>query len=185
MELFVLNMKEEVQVKEVMTDGVIAVERDKNVVEAANILEEEGIRGLVVVEDGEAVGVIVCRDIVYEVVAEGMNPQETSVEDVMSTDLIVAEETELLDDIAMAMVRNNISRVPVVRDDMLVGILTQSDIIRAWPGFAEVIGEEREMDAPATPRETTKEGMCEECGNYSEELRQHEGELVCPECYGR
>lgn len=175
-------MKEEVQVKEVMTDGVIAVERDKNVVEAANLLEEEGIRGLVVVEDGEAVGVIVCRDIVYQVVADNMNPQQTKVEEVMSTDLIVAEETELLDDIAMAMVRNNISRVPVVRDDMLVGILTQSDIIRAWPGFAEVIGEEREMSAPAEPREESQKGVCERCENYSENLKQVGGEMLCKEC---
>jgi len=66
----------------------------------------------------------------------------------MSTDLIVAEEDEVLDDVAMAMIRNGVSRIPVVRDDMLVGILTQSDIIRAWPGFAEIIGEEQEMDAP-------------------------------------
>jgi len=46
----------------------------------------------------------------------------------MSTDLIVAEEDEVLDDVAMAMIRNGVSRIPVVRDDMLVGILTQSDI---------------------------------------------------------
>lgn len=175
-------MKDKVQVKEVMTDGVIAIEKDKTVVEAAKLLEEEGIRGLVVVENEEAVGVIVCRDITYQVVADGLDPSATKVKDVMSTDLIVAEETELLDDVAMAMVRNNISRVPVVRDDMLVGIMTQSDIIRAWPGFAEIIGEERELDAPAAPREESQEGVCEECGNYSEDLRQMTGELLCGEC---
>jgi CBS domain-containing protein len=175
-------MKEEVQVKEVMTDGVIAIEKDKTVVQAAKLLEEEGIRGLVVVENGEAVGVIVCRDIAYQVVADGLDPSSTKVDEVMSTDLIVAEQTELLDDVAMAMVRNNISRVPVVRDDMLVGILTQSDIIRAWPGFAEIIGEERELEAPAAPREQSQEGVCEECGNYSEDLREMAGDLLCDEC---
>lgn len=175
-------MKEEVQVKEVMTDGVIAIEKDKSITEAADLLDEEGIRGLVVVEDGEAVGVIVCRDIVYQVVAEGHDPEERAVEDVMSTDLIVAEETELLDDVAMAMIKNDISRVPVVRNDMLVGILTQSDIIRAWPGFAEIIGEERELEAPAAPREQSQEGVCEECGNYSEDLRPMAGDLLCDEC---
>jgi len=175
-------MKQEVQVKEVMTDGVIAVEKNKTVIEAANLLREEGIRGLVVVENGEAVGVIVCRDIAYQVVAEGLDPANAKVEEVMSTDLIVAEETELLDDVAMALVRNDISRVPVVRNDMLVGILTQSDIIRAWPGFAEIIGEERELEAPAAPREESQEGVCEECGNYSEDLREMTGELLCDEC---
>ena len=165
-----------------MTDGVIAIEEDKSVVEASSLLREEGIRGLVVVDDGEAVGVIVCRDIVYEVVSKGEDPREVQVKDVMSTDLIVAEEDELLDDVAMAMVRNDVSRIPVVRNDMLVGILTQSDIIRAWPGFARVIGEEQEMDAAAAPVPETTEGNCESCENYSEELKETNGMLLCPEC---
>lgn len=165
-----------------MTDGVIAIEQDKSIIEAANLLKEENIRGLVVVNNGDAVGVIVCRDIAYQVVAEGLDPQKTTVKDIMSTDLIVAEETEVLDEVAMAMVRNSVSRIPVVRDEMLVGILTQSDIIRAWPGFAEIIGEEQEMDAPATPRTETTSGNCESCENYSEELVEEDGMLLCPEC---
>ncbi|MFB6145693.1 MAG: cyclic nucleotide-binding/CBS domain-containing protein [Candidatus Nanohaloarchaea archaeon] len=177
-------MKEEVQIKEVMTDGVIAVEKDRSIVEAAKLLREEGIRGLVVVDEGEAVGVIVSRDIVYKVVATGKNPEETKVEEIMSTDLIVAEEEELLDDVAMAMIRNNVSRVPVVRDDMLVGILTQSDIIRAWPGFAEIVSEEQELDAPADPRKESTSGTCESCENYSEDLQRVDGMLLCPECRG-
>jgi len=175
-------MSREVEIKEVMTDGVIAIETDKTVVQASKLLREEGIRGLVVVENGEAVGVIVCRDIVYDVVAKGQNPLETKVRDVMSTDLIVAEEDEVLDEVAMAMVRNNVSRIPVVRQDMLVGILTQSDIVRAWPGFAEIIGEEEEMDAAATPRPTNTDGTCESCENYSEDLKEVNGLLLCPEC---
>lgn len=135
-------MSEDTTVREVMTEGVIAIEQDKTITEAAKLLREEGIRGLVVVDDEDAVGIIVCRDIVYEVIGNEKDPAETKVEDVMSTDLIVAEDDELLDDIAMAMVENEVSRVPVVRGDMLVGILTQSDVIRAWPGFAEIMTEE-------------------------------------------
>lgn len=175
-------MENEVEIREVMTDGVIAVEKDETVVEAAKLLEEEGIRGLVVVEDGEAVGVIVCRDIVYQVISEGLDPEKTLVEDIMSTDLIVAEADEFLDDVAMAMAQNNISRVPVVEGEMLTGIVTQSDILRAWPGFAEIIGEEIEMNAEATPRPESQSGKCEECENYSEDLREVNGLMLCPEC---
>ncbi len=175
-------MNEEVAVKEVMTDGVIAVEKEKSVVEASKLLKEEGIRGLVVVDEEEAVGVVVCRDIVYDIVSTGKEPKDTKVKDIMSTDLIVAEENEVLDEVAMAMVRNNVSRIPVVRNDMLVGILTQSDIIRAWPGFAEIIGEEREMDMEASPAPESKSGNCESCENYSEDLREVNGMLLCPEC---
>jgi predicted transcriptional regulator len=175
-------MAEEVPISEVMTEGVIAVEKDKSVVEAAQLAREENIRGLVVVEDGEAVGIVVCRDMAYQVVANGKDPEEVRVEDIMSSDLIVAEEDEVLNDVAMAMVRNNVSRVPVVRGDMLVGILTQSDILRAWPGFAEVIGEEMEMDAPATPNAESQDGYCESCENYSEDLEEVSGMLLCSEC---
>lgn len=175
-------MTRDVPIKEVMTDGVIAIEQDKTVVDAAKLLKEEHIRGLIVVDEGDAVGVIVCRDIAYQVVAEGKDPTQTSVSEVMSTDLIVAEEDEVLDEVAMALLRNNISRVPVVRDDMLVGILTQSDIIRAWPGFAEILEEEQELDAEAAPREETRDGNCESCENYSEELVEDGGLLLCPEC---
>jgi CBS domain-containing protein len=175
-------MNKNVEISEVMTDGVIAVEQEKPVTRAANLLEEEGIRGLIVVDDGEAVGVVVCRDIVYEVTAEGLDPKEIAVEDIMSTDLIVAEEDEYLNDVAMAMVRNNVSRVPVVREDMLVGIVTQSDILRAWPGFAEIMGEEEEMDAEATPRPESRSGNCESCENYSEDLENVNGMWLCPEC---
>lgn len=139
-------MSNETEIREVMTDGVIAIEKDKTIREAAELLEDEWIRGLVVVDAGEAVGVIVCRDIVYEVVAEGKNPEKVEVQDIMSTDLIVAEANEYLNEVAMAMAQNNVSRVPVVEGEMLVGIVTQSDILRAWPGFAEVIGEEMERD---------------------------------------
>lgn len=187
--LFSLNpqlvtMNGDVKVKEVMTDGVIAVEQDKTVREAAQLLSEEDIRGLVVVENGEAVGIAVCRDIAYKLVAQNKNPEETKVEEIMSTDLIVAEDEELLDDVAMAMIKNDISRVPVVRQDMLVGIVTQSDILRAWPGFAEILEEQEELDAPATPREEGTSGMCEDCENYSEDLKEVNGIMMCPECRG-
>lgn len=175
-------MSQNVEIAEVMTDGVIAVEQDKPVTRAANLLKEEGIRGLIVVDDGEAVGVVVCRDIVYEVVSEGLDPTEVAVEDIMSTDLIVAEEDEYLNEVAMAMVRNNVSRVPVVRDDMLVGIVTQSDILRAWPGFAEIMEEEEELEAEAAPRPESRSGNCESCENYSEDLESVNGMWVCSEC---
>jgi predicted transcriptional regulator len=165
-----------------MTEGVIAIEKHENIVKASKLLQDEEIRGLVVIVNEDAVGVIVCRDIVYQVVSEGEDPTETTVADVMSTDLIVAEEDEYLDDVAMAMSQNDVSRVPVVRGDMLVGIVTQSDILRAWPGMAEIMSEDIEMEAEATPRQRSQSGVCDECDNYSENIVEAEGRLLCEEC---
>lgn len=139
-------MDGQVELKEVMTEGVVAVNAESNVVEASNKLKREDIRGLVVIEDEDVVGVVVSRDIAYEVVAEGKSARKTKVKDVMSEDLVVAEEDEYLDEVAMAMSQNNVSRIPVVRGDMVVGIVTQSDILRAWPGFAEIMQEEEVIE---------------------------------------
>ena len=154
-------MSEQVEIREVMTDGVIAIEKDQSITEAADILEDEWIRGLVVVDNGEAVGIVVCRDIVYQVVKEGLDPEEVKVEDIMSTDLIVAEADEYLNEVAMAMAKNNISRVPVVEGDMLTGIVTQSDILRAWPGFAEIMEEEINRENTPKPEELVDDDMPE------------------------
>lgn len=175
-------MDKQVELKEVMTEGVIAIEKEESVVEASKLLREENIRGLVVIDEEDAVGVVVCRDIVYQVVSRGKNPEETTVGDIMSTDLIVAEEDEYLDEVAMAMSKNDVSRVPVVRGDMLVGIVTQSDILRAWPGFAEIMSEDIEMEAEASPRQKSQAGVCDECDNYSENLVEVEGRFLCEEC---
>ncbi len=175
-------MEGQVELSEVMTEGVIAIEKDENIVKASKLLQDEEIRGLVVIDDEDAVGVIVCRDIVYQVISEGEDPTQTTVADVMSTDLIVAEEDEYLDDVAMAMSQNDVSRVPVVRGDMLVGIVTQSDILRAWPGMAEIMSEDIEMEAEATPRQRSQSGVCDECDNYSENIVEAEGRLLCEEC---
>ncbi|MFB6115466.1 MAG: CBS domain-containing protein [Candidatus Nanohalobium sp.] len=103
--------------------------------------------------------------------------QDVEISEVM-TDGVIAVEQEK----PITMVRNDVSRVPVVRDDMLVGIVTQSDILRAWPGFAEIMEEEEELEAEAAPRPESRSGNCESCENYSEDLEEVNGMWLCPEC---
>jgi CBS domain-containing protein len=82
------------------------------------------------------------------------------------------------------MLRNNVSRIPVVDGDTLVGIVTQSDILRAWPGYAEIVDEREEMDMKASPIPESSEGICESCGNYTTDLQDAEGMLMCENCRG-
>ncbi|MDY6761524.1 MAG: CBS domain-containing protein, partial [Candidatus Nanohaloarchaea archaeon] len=79
---------------DVMTDGVLAIGKDASVQEAAEKMRDEDIRSLVVVEDDEAIGIVVGRDVLYEVAAEGRDPQKVTVGDVMTSNLITASETD-------------------------------------------------------------------------------------------
>lgn len=179
-------MPKEPTAADVMTDGVIAIEHDASVVEAAQKMREENIRSLVVVDDGEAVGIVVGRDILYSIVAEGRDADGIAVGEVMTDNLVTASESDSIEEIARAMVRNDISRVPVLRDDTLVGMVTQSNLVRAWPSYLDLLEEETHLMAGendgAIEEPETRSGICDSCGNYSEELVDVDGELLCPEC---
>lgn len=177
-------MVDDLTAQDVMTDGVIAIDRNASVQDAAQKMQEENIRSLVVLDDGEAVGIVVGRDLVYNVLAEGHGSPEQTVGDVMTGDLVTATEADGVDQIARAMLEHDISRVPILRGDQVVGIVTQSNIIRAWPSYIDLLQEENQL-YPLESRSSSVEslaGECAQCDNYAEDLVNLNGEFICPEC---
>lgn len=61
------------------------------------------------------------------------------IEDVMTRDLVTADEETPLDEIVGLMEKNGIKRLPVLRDNKLVGIITRSNLLRAVASMAREI----------------------------------------------
>ncbi|MFB6216952.1 MAG: cyclic nucleotide-binding/CBS domain-containing protein, partial [Candidatus Aenigmatarchaeota archaeon] len=145
--------------------------------EAADKMKKEGIRSLVVVEDDEAVGIIVGRDVLYDVAAEGRDPGSVNVEEVMTSNLITASEADSIEDIARAMIRNDVSRIPVLQGENLVGMVAQSDLLRTWPSYVDLVQEESHAFAgessttPPVGEDQSSEGVCDSCENYSDDIK--------------
>lgn len=135
------------EAKDVMTEGVVSIGKEASVKEAAEIMREEDIRSLVVVEGDEAVGIIAGKDLLYGVVAENKNPSEVRVEEIMTSQLITAGEHDDVSDLARAMIKHNISRIPILRGETLVGIVTQTNIMEAWPGYMDLLEERASRSA--------------------------------------
>lgn len=171
--------------QDIMTEGVIAVDAGTSVREAARRMRDEHIRSLVVLEEGEAVGILVGRDIIYDVVSDGRDPGDVPVRDVMTDDLVTAREEDDVEEIARAMIRHDISRVPILRGDNLVGIVTHTDLVRSWPSYIDLLEEEAHVfEGQETVAEggRTFAGTCDACENYSEDLVMVDGEARCPTC---
>jgi CBS domain-containing protein len=135
------------EAKDIMTEGVIAIEGDRSVEEAAELLRDENIGSLIVNDGEEAIGIVVGSDIVHKVVAGGRDPSQVSVSRIMTEDLVTADVNDDVADIARAMIENDISRVPVLRgDDMVVGIITENDIMRTWPGYLDILDEKDRLE---------------------------------------
>jgi len=87
--------------------------------------------GPIPVVDGERlVGLVTDRDLVVRVLAQGRDPQVTTVGEVASTDLVTLSPEQDLDEALQLLARHQVRRLPVVEGGKLVGIVAQADVAR-------------------------------------------------------
>ena len=116
-------------VKDIMTKTVATLEADKTILEAAELMNSKAI-GCLIIMDGEApVGMVTERDIVRRIVAKKL-PYETKVSVIMTKKLVTVDPDMSLKDAARLMSTNKIRRLPVVKQNKLVGIVVASDFVR-------------------------------------------------------
>jgi len=113
---------------------VVFIHAQASVPEAARLMREHHVGDLVVTKEKTGkrvpVGIVTDRDIVLEVIAEGVGMDDVSVGDIMSDNLVTARESDGLLETVKVMRAKGIRRLPVVNDDNeLVGILSVDDLI--------------------------------------------------------
>lgn len=126
-------------VRDVMTPIVHSVPAEATVREAALMMQTLDVGVLPVVSGKTVVGILTDRDIVSRVVAPGLVPEKTIVNEVLSRGVISCRDDATLEDAARKMQEEKIRRVLVVNaEDRPVGILSLSDLaIRGQkPGLA-------------------------------------------------
>ncbi len=115
-------------VEEIMTRDPRTVEIGDSLVDAAREMRDGNIGNVIVTDGGRVAGIVTDRDIVVRVIAEGREPQGTTVGDVCSSGPRTLEPGESVDVAAQAMGQNGIRRLPVVRGGELVGVLSLGDL---------------------------------------------------------
>jgi CBS domain-containing protein len=116
-------------VKDIMTKEVVTIESNKTVFEAAELMTEKGLGCLVVVIKAFPVGILTERDIVRRIVAK-RETFDRKVTEVMSKTLITVEPDTSLKEAARVMSANKVHRLPVLKQNKLVGIVAASDFVR-------------------------------------------------------
>jgi CBS domain-containing protein len=100
------------------------------VVAAAGLMARDDIGPVPVVEDGRLAGIVTDRDIVIRVVAEGRDPNTTTVGEIATKDIVTVSPDDDLEDALRLLAENQVRRLPAVEGDRLVGIVAQADIAR-------------------------------------------------------
>jgi len=172
-----------ITVGDIMSSPVYSLPKTETVTTAAMEMELRGIGSILVANSsGKTVGIITERDIITRVIAKGKDPSNSKLEEVMSSPLVKIDHDKNVMKALDAMRLHKLRRLGVVKDEKLVGIVTERDIISAVPAILEQYYEKTHSIMPAVNNVERYEGYCEECGQWSERLLDYEGRFMCDEC---
>ena len=96
---------------------------------AVQRMTEVNIGAAAVVESGKLAGIFSERDLMSRVVAKGLNPDDTEVRTVMTSELVVADPHDRVDAALAKMHAINSRHLPVVEDGKLVGMISIRDLL--------------------------------------------------------
>ncbi len=119
------------KLRDIMREGFLfAVRRNATVAEAVRTMCERNVGIVAVLEDDRLIGVFSERDVVRRLIDRGRDPKTTTVEQVMTHDLVIAAEDEDYQTAMRTMDQANIRHLPVVRGSQLVSMLSIRDLLR-------------------------------------------------------
>lgn len=133
-------------VRKKMTANPFTVSPDQTIPDAQELMTQHNIRRLPVLKNGKLVGVVSREDILraspskattFSVGEINYLLAKTKISKIMTKDPITISSNALLEEAATLMRDHGVSFLPVVDDNKLVGIITESDI---FDSFIELLG---------------------------------------------
>ena len=126
----VTSARDWLETKDVMNRDVVTVEADETVIGAVQTMARENISSVIIVEAGRVAGILTETDLVRRVNDEEYDLSTTEVCRVMSSPIVSIGPGESVLRAGEVMESHHIKRLPVISNDELVGIVTQTDLVR-------------------------------------------------------
>lgn len=117
------------KVKECMCSQVSCITPNATLSDAAKLMQEQHIGCVPVCDNNKnVVGLITDRDIVLRGVACNKDSNQTPVSDIMTTKIYTVAPDAEVNEASNIMCKCQVKRVPVIENDMIVGIITLGDL---------------------------------------------------------
>ena len=155
-------------VEEVMTRKVVTIDCNKNVYDACKIYSKNKVGCLVVMDKDIIVGIVTERDMIDRVILQNRDPKKTKIREIMSYNIKTIHALTPLEKAAQIMKDNNIKKLPVVLNNKIVGIVTETDLTRTIEVFSEAI---EELEKIYEESKDTIEKIMDEWGNILYSLK--------------
>ena len=118
---FILNEK---------SSSVYYVDASATVAESVGLMNREKIGSVMVIRNGQYVGIFTERDVLNRVISAKLNPEKTRVEKVMTSDFVSVQENSTLRETMHIMTNKRVRHLPVFEEEKLVGMISIGDVTR-------------------------------------------------------
>jgi len=116
-------------VKDVMISNLAVLDVSTSIKDAAKLMDEKDVGCIIVTKNELPVGILTERDFVKRIAAKE-KPLISSIEEVMSSPIIDIDSNETVWEAAQIMKTNNIHKLPVKKDNQIIGIVTTTDLVK-------------------------------------------------------
>ncbi len=124
------EMASQIHVSEIMVHDIKTIKENDKVHNALEKMGKFSIAGLIVTDkEAYPIGIVSEGDIIRKVFLKNKNPKKIQVKDIMSGDLLTIEPNLKLGEVSVLMKKNNVSKLPVIENNKLVGYVTKSDLL--------------------------------------------------------
>jgi len=165
-----------------MTKRPVIVNTEMSLKECAMTMAKHNIGSLLIQKNNVLKGIITEEDIVRKIVAKGIEPESSQIQEHMSKDVTTISPEKDIFDALQVMMTFKIRQLPVMDGKNMIGLLTQNDILKIEPELFDLMVDKIEIKEEEH-KPISNEGLCQECGNYSRKLVTRNEAMICKACY--
>jgi len=172
-----------VLVKDIMSKPVVVIDKNKSAKDAGALMKKVRRGYLIVVDKNKGIGVLSDSDLIKYVVVTNKKASDVKIKDIMAKALITVRPNDQIIEAVRKMKKSNLHRLPVIEEGKTVGIISLTDIARTSPEMLDLLEYRLQMkENPVILTDQITSGICESCGNYSDDLRDTNEGWICVDC---
>ena len=100
------------------------------VYEALQKMSDKDAGAMLVIDDGNLVGIFTERDYARKLILKGRFSRDTAVSELMTQEVLYVEPQNSIEDCMVLMTNKRVRHLPVLDDEQLIGIVTIGDVVK-------------------------------------------------------
>ena len=122
-----------IKVRSVMTREVVTIEKSAGIMQAAELMNSKSVSCLVVIENKMPIAIVSEKDII-----RAINSGKKKITDVMDSSMLIVSPITRFSEILKNLHEKKIRRFPVVENNELIGLITETDIVNVIRNFTKL-----------------------------------------------